>query len=130
MGERMSLGLWPFLPSLGCVRWIVPVNENCHMQGYPLVKTPTVQNTTLSVCVHIFLYIRKNYQKNIKYIKIKIFLCMYIKLIYIAVSYCMKCVYMLSIFPSSGLQCSQGMGVRDEHSSMCTRCLACAVPWR
>lgn len=72
----MSVGLWPFLPSLCCVMWIAPIKADSHRQGYLLAKTLPMQSiTTWCVCVYIFLYIYSyicKLQKNIKYIKIKI----------------------------------------------------------
>lgn len=56
-GEWMSLGSWPFLPSLGCVMWIVPIKADGHTQGCLLAKTPSVQSITLSVCAYRYFYI-------------------------------------------------------------------------
>lgn len=67
----MSLDLWPFLPSLGCGMWTVPIKAGSPIQGCLLAKTPSMQSITVSVCVYVFLYIYVlyiyiNYRKKIK----------------------------------------------------------------
>lgn len=53
----MPLGLWPFLPSLGCMMQILLIEADIHTQGCLQAKMPSGQTITVSACVLIYVYV-------------------------------------------------------------------------